>query len=260
MSSPTFFVVDDEPISVERVLDYLQTAGKLQAFLQEILRQHAIGQAFQQHPELNPAPTIREQIVNDFRRENQLLDEQEFRTWLENNYLNYETLHEQLLKNWMLQQLKTQVSQSKLHEYFIQRKHSLDRFTLSWIVVNTQTLAEELYDQIMAKETSFDQLAKEYSFTEAENSNWMQSFNRGELRDELKAIVNAAKPGQIIEPLTLNNRWYLVRVDDIVKVSFEDVKEQLQTELYEDWLTQQVEAMAVKLEVTRWLYLKTSTR
>jgi dihydroxyacid dehydratase/phosphogluconate dehydratase len=42
MVSPVFFIVDDEPISVEQVLDYLITAGKFQAFLQEILRQYAI--------------------------------------------------------------------------------------------------------------------------------------------------------------------------------------------------------------------------
>jgi parvulin-like peptidyl-prolyl isomerase len=260
MSSPTFLVINDQPISVEQVLDFLREAGTFPGVLRDILRQHAIAQELQLHPELRPTAAILEQVLEDFRREKQLLDNESFQAWIRNNGIDYETLCQQLIRTWRLQQLKILMSHTNLHEHFIQRKQSLDRFTLSWIMANNRGLAEELYDQITGGETSFEQLVKEYAFKQdRENHGWMKTFSRGELRNELKEAMKTAQPGQIISPLVMNDRWCLVRVENITNVSFKDVKEQLQTELYEEWLTKQVEAMTVKLEVTRWLYLQAST-
>lgn len=47
MSNQPFFFVDDEPISQSQVLEYLESAGKLEVFVEEILQQHAIALEFQ---------------------------------------------------------------------------------------------------------------------------------------------------------------------------------------------------------------------
>jgi len=44
MSASNFLVIDEQLISLEQALDYLQVAGKSDAFLLEILYQHAITQ------------------------------------------------------------------------------------------------------------------------------------------------------------------------------------------------------------------------
>lgn len=260
MSASTLFVIDDEPISIEQAFSYLSGAGKLQAFLQEILRQHAIARELQRYPELNSL-NLSEPLLESFRRERQLLSDKDFQKWLENNRLSTAELQERLTRQWQLQQLKMQVSESHLHERFIERKQALDRFTLSWVVANSKELAAELYEQVTEGETPFEEIVKEHLFVQNGNrSGWRQPFNREELRDELKEAMKTAHPGQIIEPLAVNNNWYLVRVEEVVKASFEAVKEQLQTELFEDWLAGQTNSMSVKLEVRQWLFLKTPPR
>jgi len=80
MASEQFLTVDDQPISLAQALKYLQSSGKLQPFIVEILRQYIIEQELQTRDDLGPALT--EQAVIDFRLQRQLTDPSSSRSGL----------------------------------------------------------------------------------------------------------------------------------------------------------------------------------
>jgi hypothetical protein len=96
-------------VSFDQVLDYLETAGTLQPFLLEILCQHAIDQELQSQASLSPEAI--EQMLIDFRIQQELTNSEEFQAWLEEQGITYEILREQLAQNLALEHLKFQVSQ-----------------------------------------------------------------------------------------------------------------------------------------------------
>jgi parvulin-like peptidyl-prolyl isomerase len=61
-----------------------------------------------------------------------------------------------------------------------------------------------------------------------------------------------ASPGELIGPLALEGRWLLFRVEQFLPASLEDaqLKLALQNELFEQWIAQKIQKMAVKLQVT----------
>lgn len=251
MVSQPFLSVDDQPIPLAQALQYLQSAGKLQSVIGDILRQYIIEQELQTRDDLDVSPALTEQAVIDFRLQNQLTDPKVFAQWLASNGKDYSSFHASVTFGFKLEKLKAQVTEPKLQEYFIERKLFLDRVVLSRLVVADRELAEELASQI-EEGASFEQLAREYSLADDKIVNGMMGpISRGTLPDVLRAAVDLASPGELIEPLELEGRWVLFQVGQFLPASLEDgqLKQALQNELFEQWLAQKIQKMSVKLQV-----------
>ncbi|HEY9744307.1 MAG TPA: peptidylprolyl isomerase [Coleofasciculaceae cyanobacterium] len=251
MVSQPFLSVDDQPIPLAQALQYLQSAGKLQSVIGDILRQYIIEQELQTRDDLDVSPALTEQAVIDFRLQNQLTDPKVFAQWLASNGKDYSSFHASVTFGFKLEKLKAQITEPKLQEYFIERKLFLDRVVLSRLVVADRELAEELASQI-EEGASFEQLAREYSIADDKIVNGMMGpISRGTLPDVLRAAVDLANPGELIEPLELEGRWVLFQVGQFLPASLEDgqLKQALQNELFEQWLAQKIQKMSVKLQV-----------
>jgi parvulin-like peptidyl-prolyl isomerase len=251
MASEQFLSVDDQPISLRQALNYLQSSGKLQPFLVEILREYIIEQELQTREDLDISPALTEQAVIDFRMQRQLTDPKQFQEWLASNGTDYATFHNQIAFGFKLEKLKVQVTEPKIQEYFIERKLFLDRVVLSRIVVDDKELAEELSSQI-EEGAAFEDLAREYSMADDRIANGMIGpVSRGTMPDILRAAVDSVSQRELVGPLELEGRWGLFRVEQFLPASLEDsrLKQALQNELFERWLAEKIQKITVKLQV-----------
>jgi parvulin-like peptidyl-prolyl isomerase len=252
METLSFLSIDDQPISLEQTVKYLQSSGKLGQFIGDVLRQYVIEQEIQGRDDVDINPALTEQTVIDFRLKNQLADPQAFQEWLTKNGTDYQRFHASITFNFKLERLKTVVTQAKLPEYFIEQKIFLDRVVLSRIVVDSRELAEELQLQI-AEGGSFEQLAKEYSVLDDRLVNGMMGpISRGTMPDKLRAAIDVASPGQLVGPIEIDGRYGLFRVEQFLPASLDDIqlKQALQNELFEKWLAEKIQKLTVKLQVS----------
>jgi parvulin-like peptidyl-prolyl isomerase len=252
MENSSFLTVDDQSISISQFIKYLQATGKLGQCIADVLRQYTIEQEIQNRTDLEISPAVTEQAIVDFRLRNQLTDPQKFQEWLKSNGNDYASFHAAVNFSFKLEKLKTLITESKLSEYFIERKIYLDRVVMSRILVDNRELAEELHTQI-EEGSSFEQLAKEYSLADERFFNGMMGpISRGTLPDTLRALVDAAKPGQLIGPIELEGRYGLFRLEHFLPASLEDtqLKQTLQNELFEKWLAEKIQKLTVKLQVS----------
>lgn len=252
MESLSFLTVDNQPISIDKAVKYLQASGKLSQFIGDILRQHVIEQEIQTRKDIEISPALTEQAIIDFRLKNQLTDPQTFQEWLKNNGTDYVTFHTSVAFSFKLEKLKALVTQPKLPEYFVERKIFLDRVILSRIAVDNRELSEELQTQI-EEGGSFEQLAKEYSLAEDRIVNGMMGpISRGTMPDKLRAVIDVATPGQLVGPIELDGNYSLFRVEQFLPASLEDtqLKQALQNELFEKWLAEKIQKLTVKLQVS----------
>jgi parvulin-like peptidyl-prolyl isomerase len=251
MESPPFLTVDEQPISIEQAVKYLQASGKLRHFIGDILRYYVIEQELQTREDIVINPSVTEQTIIDFRLKNQLTDPQVFQEWLKNNGTDYTSFYSSIAFNFKQEKLKAVVTEPKIHEYFIERKIFLDRVVLSRIIVDNIELAEELQAQI-EEGASFEQLAREYSLAEDKIVNGMMGpVSRGTMPDILRASVDTTVPGKLVGPIELEQRYGLFRVEQFLSASLEDtqLKQALQNELFEKWLAEKIQKLTVKLQV-----------
>lgn len=251
MDSKALLIVDDQPLSLRQCLRYLQATGKLQGFIGDILRQYVLEREIETRPDLDVSSALVEQAVVDFRLQNQLTDAKAFQDWLNRNGTNYELFHNQITNSFKLERLKAQIVEARLQEYFIERKLVLDRVVLSRIVVDSKELAEELHSQI-SEGTSFEQLARDYSKADERISNGMMgAVSRGTMPDLLRAAIDSADPGDLVGPMQIENYWAIFRVEQLIPATLDDnqLKQALQNELFERWIAEKIQTMAVKLQV-----------
>lgn len=251
MESATFLTVNNQEIALAEVVKYLQISGRLGNFINDVLRQHIIEQEINTRTDIEISSALIEQTIIDFRLKNQLTDPQKFQEWLINNGTDYTTFHTSITFSFQLEKLKALVTESKLPEYFIERKIYLDRVVLSRILVDSRELAEELQTQI-EEGASFEQLAKEYSLADEKVFNGMMGpISRGTIPDSLRAAVDATVPGKLINPIEIEGRFALFRLEQILPASLEDpqLKQSLQNELFEKWLGEKIQNLTVKIQV-----------
>ena len=251
MESATFLTVNNQEIALAEVVKYLQISGRLGNFINDVLRQHIIEQEINTRTDIEISSALIEQTIIDFRLKNQLTDQQKFQEWLINNGTDYTTFHTSITFSFQLEKLKALVTESKLPEYFIERKIYLDRVVLSRILVDSRELAEELQTQI-EEGASFEQLAKEYSLADEKVFNGMMGpISRGTIPDILRGAVDATIPGKLINPIEIEGRFALFRLEQILPASLEDpqLKQSLQNELFEKWLGEKIQNLTVKIQV-----------
>jgi parvulin-like peptidyl-prolyl isomerase len=252
-SSNALLLIDETPIPLRQCLRYLQSAGKLQGFIGDILRQHVLESEVAARDGLDVSAAMVEQAVVDFRLQNQLTDAKAFQEWLGRNGTTYEMFHSQITNSFKLEKLKAQIVDARLQEHFIDRKIFFDRVVLSRIVVPSQELAEELHTQI-SEGASFENLAREYSTADERVANGMMGpVSRGTMPDFLRAAIDSANVGDLVGPLEFGTEkyWAIFRVEQLMPATLDDVqlRQVIQTEIFDRWLSEKIQSMTVKLQV-----------
>lgn len=158
--SSLFLTADEQPISLGQALRYLESSGKLESVLWEIMRQHVLEQELQPNGDIDINSDLIEQVIIEFRLNNQLTDSASFQQWLAQEGLDYSSFRKQIVYNLKLENLRARVTESNIQEYFIERKLFLDQVVLSRLVVEEQSLAEELKSQIIEDGAIFEQLVQ----------------------------------------------------------------------------------------------------
>jgi parvulin-like peptidyl-prolyl isomerase len=252
MDTSTFLYIDQQPISIEQIIRYLHTSRKLGSFISTILRQHILEQELQDRPQAEVSPEQAEQVIAHFRQENHLMDDQRFKQWLAQQGLTETGFRRDIIHKLKLHQFMPTIVEPKLQEAFINQKLHLDQVVLSRLVVDSQELAEELKAQVIEEGASFEQLVREYSVSSDRVVNGMMgAVSRGQLSDELRTLIDAAQPGDIIGPVQFEQDWFLFRVEQFIPASLanEKIKESLQTQIFEEWLVEKIQDRQVELQV-----------
>ena len=251
MESIAFLTVNNQTISLSQAIGYLKASGKFGMFLAEILRQHILEHELAEVEAIDIDVAELEQIILNFRLENQLLDQNTFQNWLVKNGISYGDFRQGITNDLKLDKLKIKISQPKLEAYYQQQKPLFDRVVLSRIILGDRELADTLKAAISSGKSQFESLAREYSVSDDRIVNGMMGLvSRGTLPDILKNMVDIAKVGEILGPLEIEGGYGLFRVEQFLDASLEDpkVKQELQNQLFEQWLQEKLQSLEIKLE------------
>lgn len=252
MESTPFLTINKQTISLSQAIRYLKASGKFAVFISEILRQYILEHELDELEAIDIDPAELDQTILNFRLNNQLLDQNTFQNWLLKNGISYADFRQGITNDLKLEQLKVKISQPKLQEYFKTQKQFFDRVVLSRIIVNDKVLAEKLKEELLADPRKFEALAREYSITNDRIVNGMMGpVSWGTLPDILKNQIELTPVGKIIGPLEIDGNYGLFRVEQFVEASLDDpkIKQELQNQLFEQWLQKKLQNLEIKLEI-----------
>lgn len=239
----SFMNIDGDNVTVWRCLRYLRRSGHLAAFLGEIIRQHLLEREFAQRTDLEVSETLVEIALNDFCEQRQLTNEQMLEEWLIAHDEDAASLVERIRDEYRLEKLKHAITTPELASYFLDRKPFLDRVTLSRIVVESEDAARTLRTRFDAGLPFDANVSGEFAR--------LAPVERAGLPLPLLEALESARPGQVLGPFPFLACWALYLFEEDVPASAEDplVKKALREELFERWLGERMELLAVALHI-----------
>ena len=238
MKSVPFLKLDEQTLTLKQVVRLSQSAGGWQRFLKEVLQQHILENELEARLYITLEELEVEQGIIDFRLQNKLTETEQFNNWLTKNELDYEDFKNRIIFALKVDKLKTEITASKLEEYFKEKQHDLSQVILSRLILSNHQLAEKLKQKLDEDGDTFPELAKEYSLTDdRETDGKVGPVRISNLPDSLKKALYSSQDGDMIGPLQIEGRYCLFRLEKFIPAALEgQLEKELQNQLFAQWV------------------------
>ena len=185
--------------------------------------------------------SIKTQIINDFLKQLNIVEENNLNEWLKKNKLEKEDLEDIALKNIRLKKYSQSNFDHKVEARFLERKSELDIVVYSLIRVNDFFKARELYLRLIGNEAEFGDLAVEFSEgIEKKTRGIVGPLALGRAHPKLAEQLTISKPGIIQPPIDVDGSFLVIRVESYDAAQLDDfMREKIAIELFENWIDDQ---------------------
>ena len=224
--------IDKKLFSIEsKTRNLLRRTGYLKPLVQFMIFEEVT-------KDLEPPKEILEKGLNSFCNSKGLINKKKLTSYLEDQYLNYEELLEKISIPIKKQYYSLEKFGSKAESHFLKRKDTLDKFTYSLIRVKNQDVAYDLYLRLEEKKSDFISLVHQYSEGPEKNANGrIGPISLSNASPLLKELLERHRIGEVLEPVSIDNWWVVIRLEERIDAVFDDAMKMLMAcELFEDWL------------------------
>ncbi len=200
------------------------------------------------------AEAIQQQLISEtehleacqrFYQQQQLQTEQDLEQWLQRQQLVRADLVNLINRELQLQKFKTAQWAEQVESYFCQRKSQIDQVVFSMIRVQDLDMAEEIYLRLLAKESSFVELAPLYSNgMEAHTKGINGPIELGKVDPALAHILMSATVAEVLRPQKIGDWWVVLQLEKIIAAQLDDHRrQQLTEELFNQWVNAAVQKL-----------------
>jgi parvulin-like peptidyl-prolyl isomerase len=241
------FMSNHLTISCSDIIHKLKLSCQIPSVVEEIASQRVIAQAAQE-ASIQVTEEEIQQEGDNLRSEKKLVKAKDTWAWLKKHDLS---LHEfeELVRNKVLEQkLANHLFSDHVEKFFYE--HQLDYIAAVTyeVVFDDRDFALELFYALEEGEISFPEIARQYILEpELRRAGGYQGVQyRKEFRPEIAAAVFAATPPQVLKPITTPKGVYLIWVEEIIQPQLdEELRGKIITELFSNWLKQQIEGIEI---------------
>ena len=186
-----------------------------------------------------------EELLQQFREQHNLSDEQQLSTWLKQRQWSEDDLRIHVNRPEALHRFAKQRFGPGLEEHFLQRKAKLDSVLYSLLRVRDPGLAQELWIQISEGEINFADAAGQHSDgPEAASRGLIGPVALGDLQPELSDRLRTLQQGDIRPPERLGPWFVLLRLEKLNHARLDDaMRKRLLKEQMDTWLQARADSL-----------------
>jgi parvulin-like peptidyl-prolyl isomerase len=226
--------IGDQEINDEDLFALLAQYKMLPQLAKEILIDRAIA---------NIECTSEEETISrqKFYQQYQITTEAQIKLWLKHHGMTPEQLDRLVVRELKLEKFKQSTWGNQVESYFLQNKRQLDRVVYSLIRTKDAGIAQELYFRIQEHETTFAELAKQYSEgAEAETGGLIGPVELNLPHPKIAQILSATQPGQLVPPNRVGDWWIIVRLEKYLSAQLDEpMRQRILNDLFQAWLSSQ---------------------
>lgn len=183
------------------------------------------------------------QVFQQLCQQYQLSTEEQLQNWLSKHGMTKEQLEALALKRLKVEKYKEEHWGNKVEAYFLKRKAQLDRVVYSLIRTDKAEVAQELYFRIQEGESTFQELAMNYSEgSEAQTGGLIGPVEVNAPHPRIAQVLSTCKPGQLVPPTRVGEWIVIIRLENFISAKLDDqMRQRMLDEMFRKWLSEQAE-------------------
>tara|TARA_Y100001968_G_scaffold316047_1_gene343368 strand:- start:136 stop:876 length:741 start_codon:yes stop_codon:yes gene_type:complete len=177
-------------------------------------------------------------LIEDWLSQKKIKSKETLKLWQEEQEFSHEEWKEFLIRPWRWQRWCLKHFESKIASYYLKRKQFLDQVTYSLLRVKKRHIANELYLRIKEEESSFSDIACNYSEgPEKRVGGFIGPVSMSQPHPALARLLQVSHSGQLWPPKEIDSWWVVVRLEELHNTELnERIRIQLALELGEQHL------------------------
>jgi parvulin-like peptidyl-prolyl isomerase len=232
------------PYSDREIIYQLKLSGQISAVLEGIAKRNAIRSAAKSL-EIEVSEEELQLGANQIRASSQLNRSSDTWTWLQQNRLTLDDFEEMISQTVLSNKLALHLFSEKVEAIFAERQIDYLQAVLYEVTLDDEDLALELYYAIEEGELSFYEMARKYSSDRelGRKVGYRGLVNRMDLEAEVRAVVFASTPPQLLKPILSKKGTHLIQLEEIVQPQLTPILyQQILSDLFLEWLDLQVKS------------------
>jgi parvulin-like peptidyl-prolyl isomerase len=228
----------ESSISPEEILFFLKKNLQFREVCRQVLSQRIIDHAASAR-ELRVNPEELQAEADRLRRDLQLEKAADTVTWLTEQMITVEEWESGIRDRLLTQKLQESLFGQEVEGFFAQNRLDYEQILLYQIIVPYEKLAQEIFYQIEEREISFYEAAHLYDVDERRRyqCGYEGKLYRWTLKPEMAAVIFAAEPGQLIQPIQDDQGFHLMIVEEFIPATLtESTRQEIQQRMFQDWL------------------------
>jgi parvulin-like peptidyl-prolyl isomerase len=221
-------------------------AGKIPELIQSILRRNIITAEIQK-AEIEPTSAELQQAADKFRIVNKLETTEATKKWLEDGSFSLDDFEYIVTQNLLSQKLAEHLFGERVEQFFHQNILDYSGAILYEVILEDRDLAMEIFYSLQEGDLNFADVAHQYIpvLELRRRGGYIGKVSRKQLHPEISAAVFAAKPPQLITPITTAVGVHLIQVEEIITAQLDErLHQQILTEMFDRWLAEKVAEIA----------------
>jgi parvulin-like peptidyl-prolyl isomerase len=180
-----------------------------------------------------------------YLKANRISSEDELRNHLDSIGMDDLGLVDQLCLSTKVARFAKATFETKSEAHFLKRKEDLDVASCSLIRVSDENLAFELFLRIEEDPHSFESVARTFGEgPERLQAGKITGQNLSGMEPALANLLRRSRPGQVSEPIQIQNWWILVKLEELRLARLNDeMRQRMCQELFEEWLNREIDTI-----------------
>lgn len=182
-------------------------------------------------------------IKEQFFQQAQITNQEQFLAWLKLNGMTEEQFNQFIVRDLKLEKFKQAEWEDHLESYFLECKNQLDRVVYSLIRTKEAGIAQELYFRIQEAESSFADLAHQYSEgSEAQTGGLIGPVELNVPHPQIAQMLMTGSVGKVYPPTPIGEWWVILRLEQYLSAQLDNqIRQRLRNDLFQKWLMEKMQ-------------------
>ena len=234
--------INETPLSADEVVKLIRQQGAIPRLVQDWILDNTLAQ-------INIDPEIKQNLLNDYRKSNQLTSNEAYADHLQNRHIDESLLIKILSRPLQVVHYREERWGPFAQSLYLQHKERFDMVTYQRLESSNGDVMQEIYFRLKDGEESWDGLARQFPGAPTDATALRGPIPVADVEAPVLEALRQSEPGRVARPIQIGSQVIVVALEQFQPSMFGDeVRTALLRQAFDEWIAQECSRMLNKIK------------